>query len=119
MKKVILPVLTVLMVSPLFASAQQYFGNIGGIITSIGHLVKLALPVVIGLALLAFFYGLLKFIFNGGDEEKRKESIQVMIYGVIALFVMVSVWGLVRFVGNSLGVNDQGGSLPVPTVQGL
>jgi hypothetical protein len=38
-----------------------------------------------------------------------------MIWGIVALFVMVSVWGLVRFIGNAFNI-EQGGSANVPTV---
>jgi len=41
-----------------------------------------------------------------------------MIWGLVALFVMVSVWGLVRFIGDAVGV-DQGGDIEVPTVPGV
>jgi hypothetical protein len=39
-----------------------------------------------------------------------------MIWSVVALFVMVSIVGIINFIGNAVGVN-QGGSLPVPTVE--
>ena len=109
-----------LSVAPMFASAQQYFSNVAGLIRSVGTLVSLALPVVVGIALLAFFYGLVKFIFSGGDQAKHSEAVKLMLYGIIALFVMVSVWGLVRFVGSTIGVSPDGGSaITPPTVQGL
>jgi len=41
-----------------------------------------------------------------------------MIWGLIALFVMVAVWGLVRFIGDALDI-DQGETIIVPTVPGL
>jgi hypothetical protein len=42
----------------------------------------------------------------------------MMIYGIIGLFVMVSVWGLVYFVGSLVGIEPGGGvNLPgVPAV---
>ena len=40
-----------------------------------------------------------------------------MIWGVIALFVMVSVWGLVGFIGNAIGVTPGAAGTPtIPTV---
>lgn len=107
--------------SPLLALAQGSpdLGNLATLLRSIGRLVDLALPIVVAIALLAFFWGLAKFIFNAGDEEARKQARATMIWGVIILFVMVAVWGLVRFVGDAVGVTPGGNSGNIPTVEGL
>lgn len=52
--------------------------------------------IILTLALIYFFWGVFKYIQSAGDETKRKEGITMMTYGIIALFVMVSVWGLVN-----------------------
>ena len=115
MKKVILATLAF---APAFAFAQS-FGNIKTLVEGIGQIVKVALPVVAAIALLAFFWGLVKFIFAQGNEEAKADAKKIMLWGLIALFVMVAVWGIVRFIGTSLGITETGGTLPVPTVQGL
>lgn len=112
MKKFIIAALAV---APLAASAQS-LGNLQTLLQSIGNLVNLALPIVVALALLAFFWGLVQYIFGGA--AKKDDAKTFMIWSIVALFVMVSVWGIVRFIGNAFGI-DQGGSAPVPTVQGL
>jgi hypothetical protein len=38
-------------------------------------------------------------------EEKRKAGKSFMIWGLIALFVMVSIWGLVGVLSNTFGIN--------------
>lgn len=55
-------------------------------------------PILISLALVAFMWGVLKYILPAGDEGKMKEGRQMMIYGIIGIAVMVSVWGLVNLV---------------------
>lgn len=102
---------------PLFAfAADPQLTNVNTLIRSVGDLINLALPIVVALALLYFFYGLAQFILASGDEESRKKGKSIMIWGIVALFVMVSVWGLVAFLGRALGI-EQGQSLPsVPTV---
>lgn len=114
MKKVIFAILTL---APTLVFAQQ-LGNLETLVQSIGKLVELALPIVVGLALLAFFWGLVKFIFSQGDETAKEDAKKIMIWGIIALFVMISVWGLVKFIGTALGI-DQGETITVPTVPGL
>ena len=114
MKKVILASLAL---SPMLAFAQQ-LTNVETFVTSIGRVVNIALPVVVAIALLTFFWGLVKFIFAQGNEEAKTDAKKVMIWGLVALFVMVSVWGLVRFIGSALGIGE-GGSISLPTVPGL
>lgn len=75
-----------------------------------------ALILMVGaIAMLVFFWGLAKFIFKvGGDEKAVESGRRLMIWGVIALFVMVSVWGLVRFIQGELltGLDISSPSLP-------
>ena len=114
MKKVIIAALAL---APALASAQT-LGNLETLVRSIGRLVEIALPIVVGIALLAFFWGLVKYIFAQGNEESKADAKKIMLWGVIALFVMVAVWGLVQFIGNALGI-QQGQTITVPTVPGL
>ncbi|MEK7147876.1 MAG: pilin [Patescibacteria group bacterium] len=114
MKKVILAALTF---APALALAQgtPNLSNLETLLKSIGRLIDIALPIVVAIGLLVFFWGIVKFIFAG--EEGKKEGRNLMIWGIVGLFVMVSVWGLVRFLGNAVGVTEQGGTVTPPTVQ--
>ncbi len=69
-------------------------------------------PLLIGGAVIVFFFGIVKFMFRAstGDADGRKEGINFMIYGVIGITVMVSVWALVNFVTTTFG--DSGGVVP-------
>lgn len=79
-------------------------------------LVSRFVPFLIGLAVVAFFWYLVEFIWKGREDAKEKtHSLRGMGYAIIALFVMVSIWGLVGFLGSMLGVG-QGGSVPIPGV---
>jgi hypothetical protein len=112
MKKLLLLTLAF---APSIAFAQN-LGNIENLIRAIGRIVGVALPIVIAIGLLVFLWGLVKFIFAG--SEGKDEGKHLMIWGLIALFVMVSVWGLVRWIGNALDI-EQGGTVPIPTVPGI
>ncbi len=39
------------------------------------------------------------------SEEKREEGKQTVYYGVIALFVMMSIWGFVNILNNTFRLN--------------
>jgi hypothetical protein len=62
------------------------------------------------LAILGLFYGLILYFFKKGDEAKH-EGIQMMIYGVIAIFVMVSIWGIIRILQGTFGISGQESAL--------
>ena len=47
------------------------------------------------LAIVVFFWGLIKYIFSPGTD-RASEGVQVMFWGVLAIFVMVSIWGIIR-----------------------
>jgi len=60
-------------------------------------------PVSSGLAVIFFFWGLAKFIWYSGDEKKRDEGKGVMTWGVVAMFILVTIWGILGFLQQSLG----------------
>jgi hypothetical protein len=53
---------------------------------------------------LAFFWGAVKYIWSvgTGKEEGRK----IMMWGILAIFVISSVWGLIKFINGTLGVDS-------------
>lgn len=57
--------------------------------------------IIITLALIYFLWGMANFILRADDEQARAKGKQIMIWGIIALFVMVSVWALVAILENT------------------
>lgn len=90
---------------PVLAFGQQ-LGNVESLAQSIGRIVNVLIPIVFALAMLFFFWGLAMYIFGG--EHKADQAKKTMIWGVVAIFVMAAVWGLVAFLGDALGI-DTGG----------
>lgn len=62
------------------------------------------LPFILALSVTIFAYGVVQYIIGAGEETKREKGRQFMIWGVIALTCMVSLWGLVRIVNNTFGI---------------
>ena len=52
-----------------------------------------------------FIYGIVMFIKNANNETKRTEYKNYMTWGIVALFVMVSVWGIVAILGQIVGTD--------------
>lgn len=55
-------------------------------------------------ALVFFLYGAAQFILNAADPEARKKGQQALIWGLIGLFIMASVFGILRVVTGTFGV---------------
>ncbi len=72
---------------------------------------------LIGVALVVFLWGIVKYISSGADSTKRKEGAALVFYGVIGLFVMISVWGLVSFLSTTFfGTSGPAANPPIPTI---
>ncbi len=71
------------------------------------------IPFLVGIGLVIFLAGVVKFVGAGDNEEKRQGGRDMMIFGLIALFVMVSAWGFVNIISQSIfGENAEIQSLP-------
>ncbi len=62
------------------------------------------IPLIFALALVMFIWGVVQYVINSDEEAKKEKGKQFMLWGIIALTVMVSVWGLVKILGNTFGI---------------
>jgi len=104
----------------IFLAPALVFGattssGITGLLEMVMGIIQALIPIVIGLAVLTFLWGILQYVV-AKDEDKQKEARGIMLYGIIALFVMVSVWGLVNILGDSLNLNKT--TPPPPSIPG-
>jgi len=63
------------------------------------------IPLLFILAVASFIWGVVQYVINSDEEAKRAKGRNYMIWGIIALVVMVSIWGLVQIFGNTFGIN--------------
>lgn len=111
------------------ASAQMNIQSTGGVSSQGGQtllnllsfaqiVVNRLVPFLIGLALVVFFWYLIKFIIKGNQSpDAHNQALKGMGMSILALFVMVSIWGIVAFLANLLGVTPNASVLP-PVVPG-
>lgn len=85
------------------ANCSIYLNSLSHIISFILCIIGWLIPVIVALALVLFIWYIITYVINQGNAEERGKAAQTMIWGIIAIFVMVSVWGLVQFVTYTLG----------------
>lgn len=72
-----------------------------------------AINFLLVLATLVFLWGILKYITAGGDAAKIAEARSYILWGIIGLAVMASVWAIINYLKDTLGI--QGGDNTIPT----
>jgi hypothetical protein len=93
-KKITLLALPAMLVLPLVVGAQG--GTLTSAVDTILNFIKgSVIPAIFAIALVIFLWGIVSYMIAGDDEEKKKTGRTYIIYGIIGLAVMASVWGLV------------------------
>jgi heme/copper-type cytochrome/quinol oxidase subunit 4 len=103
--------------APVLAFAQT-LNSPDAIVAFIARTVRTLIPVFFGLAIIYFFWGLIVFLRAAGDPKAQEAGRNQMIWGVIAIAVMLSVYGLTVWLRTLFGIGGDT-SLPIPTVPGL
>lgn len=63
------------------------------------------IPIAFFLCLLYFFWGLAKYVgIKAGSETAAEEGKRMMIWGVVALFIVTSIWGIITFIRGELNI---------------
>ena len=82
--------------------------NITDFFNTTTELLGLIIPLLITLATVFFLWGVIKYIAAAGDEKAVEEGKKMIIYGILGLFLIFSMWGIVRVAAITFGVHGQG-----------
>lgn len=89
--------------------------SIPGITTWFVGLLNYIVILIITASLVCFLYGVFRLSFvDGTNPESMAKSRKFMLWGIVSLFVMVSVWGLVNILKSSIFGN---GGLILPQLK--
>lgn len=58
---------------------------------------------IMAITLVIFIWGIFKLLVSGKDSKEREKAKGYIVWGVVALAVMVSVWGLVNLMISTFG----------------
>lgn len=82
------------------------------------YIIDSLIPIIIGIALIVFIWGIIRYVITSSESDK-KEAVSIIIYGLITLFVMVAVWGLVAVIGNTFNIYDRSIPLNQQSIRGF
>lgn len=97
-KTTLIAFLPILLPSLALAQPEDFYGLVDSLI----GILKALVPLVVALTVLVVLWAGAKMVLNSDDPQKLSEGRQILMWGIVVLFIMVSVWGLVNILGSVL-----------------
>lgn len=72
--------------------------------TIIGGMITPIITLIVSGAVVVFLWGVFKFIKSEGKEKEAGK--EMMVWGIVGIFVMVSVWGLVNILRGTFNLDN-------------
>lgn len=94
-----------LALAPLSAFAQP-ISNVNDVTSKLTSIGNTFVTLLISFAVIYIIYNVVRYLIASGDPEKRKEGGMGILWGVVGLFVILSIWGLVAILTNTFGTQN-------------
>jgi hypothetical protein len=78
--------------------------DLRGLVDELINLVNSVIPLLFSIVLVGFIWGVIKYLFSA-DVTKLKDARKYIVFSVIAIAVMMSIWSIALFLKNSLFPN--------------
>lgn len=101
--------------TPLFTFAVTSTNSIGTVLGTILGILNTVIPLLISVGVLYFIWGVVDYTLSG-STEKKEQGQQHMIWGIIGITVIVSIWGLVAVLSNTFGTADNNTQPAIPCI---
>ena len=99
-------------------AAISNVSDVGTLIISIIN--NVLVPVLFAVAFMVFLWGAFDvFILGANNEEVKEKGKNLMLWGLIGFFVMVSIWGLVNILTGSVTFGNATAPVGVPSAGGV
>ena len=101
-----------------FAASINNISDVGSFI--INTINGILVPVIFAIAFIVFLWGAFQtFILGSGDAKVKENGKNLMLWGLIGFFVMVSVWGLVNILTGTFSFGNNNGPAGGAPTSGL
>ncbi len=81
-----------------------------GLMVTLTGVLNTAVPFLLAVAVVIFIYGVIKYAIAAGPEEKSAAR-GYIIWGIVGIAVIVSIFGLVSLLQSTFGLNNGSTSL--------
>ena len=79
---------------------------VANLLAQFGGIIGMLPKILTGVAVVVFFWFLIRYFMKGdASAEEKKKAMNGMLYSLLAIFVMVALWGILAFFGDALGIN--------------
>lgn len=80
-------------------SVLDFMGNV------YSYILNPIIALLFALATLYFIYGIVAYIWNPENTEMREKGRNAIIWGIIGIFIMTSVFGIMNLLINTIGAD--------------
>lgn len=113
MKKII-AALVALTPGVAFAQAITDVNSLTYKLTNLGNTV---IEILIAFAVIWIIYNVVRYIVKADNPDERKPIGSAILWGIVGLFVILSIWGLVRILTNTFRTDTTAPTSQFPQVQ--
>lgn len=68
------------------------------------QIMRIIIGILFTAGTVVFLWGVIEYMTAAGDEKKIKDSRKKITYGIIGLTLMVAVWGIVKAIVSTFGL---------------
>lgn len=80
---------------PVVLHAQDTFASL---VDRVINIMTLLIPLILVIGVLIFIWNATKLTFGAGENEVRTKGKRALFWGVVVLFMFVSIWGIIQLV---------------------
>ena len=113
MKKIIVSIATFL---PAIAFAQP-ITDVNSLTYKLTNIGNTFIQILIAFAVIWIIYNVVRFIMKSDAPEERSAIGQSILWSIVGLFVILSIWGLVRILTNTFRTDTAAPTNQFPQVQ--
>lgn len=101
-----------------FFSTKVAYADLNSFLTNVNReIVNPLILFLFALAVVYFLYGMLEFIINQANEEKKTSGKSHMLWGIIGITIMMGVWAILGIILNTFsitGIKLETGEVKLP-----
>lgn len=101
-------------VAPFAALAQE--DKVSPVANNILAALNVIVTIVFLLAVIVFGWGIVRLIVAAGDPAKIKEAKGFLIWGIVGIAILASIWGIIQFLQQYVGIAPGANPLQPPGV---